>query len=446
MSMFNEAEARTILDKVVKLSKADECTATLEGSIEGNVRFALNNISTSGIVSDTALAVTAAYGQRSGTATVNEFDDASLERVVRRAEELARLAPENPEYMPVLEKQTYKPSPTFNPSVAAITPEYRAKVAAESIGPCRAEKMVAAGFETDSQRFSAFANSNGNFGYQQETRFDYTCTVRTGDERGSGWVGRSVADTGQFDVASDIRTAIRKAGSSADAKALEPGKYTVILEPAASAGLISFMLRFFDARRADEGRSFLSKKGGGNRLGEQVFDPRVSIHADPWHSAVPVLPWDNEGLPRERTALVDKGKVTSLDYSRYWAKLKGARAVGSPGNFVMAGGDKSTADLVRGTKRGILVTRTWYIRMVDPQTVLLTGLTRDGTFYIEDGEISYPVKNFRFNESPVIMLNNVEEFGRPERLSGGGGEGSTLMMIPPMKLRDFTFTSLSDAV
>ena len=122
------------------------------------------------------------------------------------------------------------------------------------------------------------------------------------------------------------------------------------------------------------------------------------------------------------------------------------RAPGSPGNFVMAGGDKSTADLVRGTKKGILVTRTWYIRMVDPQTVLLTGLTRDGTFYIEDGEIRYPLKNFRFNESPVIMLNNVEEFGRPERLTGAGGEDDTLMMIPPMKLRDFTFTSLSDAV
>jgi predicted Zn-dependent protease len=204
------------------------------------------------------------------------------------------------------------------------------------------------------------------------------------------------------------------------------------------------MLFSFDARRADEGRSFLSKKGGGNRLGEQLFDPRVSIHADPWDPAVPVLPWDEEGRPREKMAIVDKGKVVYLDYSRYWAKLKGARDVGRPGNILMAGGDKSTADLVRGTQRGILVTRTWYIRMVDPQTVLLTGLTRDGTFYVEDGEIRHPVKNFRFNESPVIMLNNVEELGRPVRLEGFGP--NSLLMIPPMKLRDFTFTSLSDAV
>jgi predicted Zn-dependent protease len=444
MSMLEESEARRILDRVIKISSADECSATLDGSIEGNVRFALNDISTSGVTSNTTLTVTASFGQRSGTATINEFDEESLQRVVSRAEELAHLAPENPEYMPVLEKQEYKASPTFSASIAAITPAYRAKVAAESIDPCRAGKLVAAGFLTDSQGFSAFANSKGNWGYQQATSLDYTCTVRTDDGRGSGWVGRNVGDTGQFDVGSDIRRAIQKAKDSVDAKALEPGKYTVILEPAAAAGLISFMTFFFDARQADEGRSFLSKKGGGNRLGEQVFDPRVSIHADPWDSIAPVLPWDEEGLPRERTPIIDQGKVANLNYSRYWAKLKGARAVGRPGNILMAGGDKSTADLIKGTKRGILVTRMWYIRLVDPQTVLLTGLTRDGTFYIEDGEIRYPIKNFRFNESPVIMLNNVEELGKPERLAYD--ESPYVMMIPPMKLRDFTFTSISDAV
>ena len=161
---------------------------------------------------------------------------------------------------------------------------------------------------------------------------------------------------------------------------------------------------------------------------------------------VPVLPWDGEGLPREQMAYVDKGRVANLQYSRYWAKRSKARATAVPGNIIMAGGTKSTDELVKSTQRGVLVTRTWYIRMVDPQVVLLTGLTRDGVFYIEDGEIKYPIKNFRFNESPVIMLNNVEELGRPIRLGGAGGESTTLMMVPPMKLRDFTFTSLSDAV
>ena len=444
MSIFTEEQARAILEKVVKLSKADEITASLTGSVDGNIRFALNNISTSGIVENTELGVQVAFGNRVGIATINEFDDASLERVVRRAEDLARLAPENPEFMPAIEKQAYKPSPTFSASTAAITPEYRAQVAADSIGPCKAAKLIAAGFLEDGQSFVAFANSNGNFGYQRATKFDYTCTVRTEDGRGSGWVARNVKDADDFKADSDIRIAMRKATESAEAKALEPGKYTVILEPAAAAGLISFMMNFFDARQADEGRSFLSKKGGGNKLGEQVYDPRVNLTADPWDPRAPVMPWDGEGLPREKMDIVKNGRIAALQYSRYWAKKQGKRAVGTPGNLLMAGGDKTTAQLVAGTQKGILVTRTWYIRMVDPQTVLLTGLTRDGTFYIENGQIKHPVKNFRFNESPVIMLNNIEELGRPVRVSDG--DASFVMMIPAMKLRDFTFTSLSDAV
>lgn len=442
MTIFTEEQAREILQKVVGLSQADECTATLSGSLEGNIRFARNNVSTSGEVGNAELGVQVAFGKRVGTATINEFSDEALERVVRRAEDLARLAPENPEFMPAIGPQEYRPSPTFSESTAAITPEFRASVAADSIEPCRAEGLVAAGFLEDGQSFTAFANSNGNFGYQRGTSFDYTCTVRTEDGQGSGWVGRSLRHASDFDAARDVAVAMRKASASAEARALEPGKYTVVLEPAAVAGLVSFMMRFFDARSADEGRSFLSKRGGGNRLGEQLFDPRVNVIADPWNEDVPVMPWDGEGLPRERMPIIQDGKVAALNYSRYWAQQQGQRATGSPGNLIMSGGDASTLDLIAGTERGILVTRTWYIRMVDPQTVLLTGLTRDGTFYIEDGQIRYPVKNFRFNESPVIMLNNIDELGRPVRV----GEGWMSMMLPPMRLRDFTFTSLSDAV
>ncbi len=444
MTILTEEQARAILTKVVAMSKADECTAQLTGSTNGNIRFALNNVSTSGIVDDSELGVQVAYGKRVGIATINQFDDASLERVVRRAEDLARLAPENPEFVPAVAKQAYKPTDTFSPTTAAITPEYRAKVAADSITPCKNEKLIAAGFLQDGQSFVAFANSNGNFGYQRATSLDYTCTVRTEDGRGSGWVGRNLQDSTSFDAGDEVQTAMRKAAASADAKALEPGKYTVILEPAAAAGLVSFMMNFFDARQADEGRSFLSKKGGGNKIGEQVYDPRVNIYADPWAPGAAVMPWDSDGLARERTPIVENGKVMNLDYSRYWAQKQGKRAVGTPGNLLMSGGTKSTAELIAGTQRGILVTRTWYIRMVDPQTVLLTGLTRDGTFYIENGQIKYPVKNFRFNESPVIMLNNIDELGKPVRVAGD--ESSFVMVLPPMRLRDFTFTSLSDAV
>jgi predicted Zn-dependent protease len=443
MSIMTEAEAKTILDKVIKLSTADECTAQLTGSIEGNIRFALNNVSTSGIVSNTELGVSVAFGRRVGTATINEFSDAALARVVKRAEDLAKLAPESPEFVPAVGPQTFRPSATFSPATAAMTPEQRAEIARASIAPCRAQKLIAAGYLSDEQSFVAFANSKGNFGYQRATEMDYTCTVRTEDGRGSGWVSRNLQDSAGFNASNDIQIAMRKASASAEAQALEPGKYTVILEPAAAAGLISFMFNYFDARQADEGRSFLSKAGGGNKLGEQVYDPRVTFMADPWDAELPVMPWDGQGQARERMPLVENGKIANLLYSRYWAQKQGKKAVGRPGNIIMSGGTKSTADMVRETERGILVTRTWYIRMVDPQTVLLTGLTRDGTFYIENGQLKYPLKNFRFNESPVIMLNNIDDLGRPVRVSEGG---QMQMMIPAMKLRDFTFTSLSDAV
>jgi len=446
MSILSEQEAKAILDKVVKLSKADECSAQLTGSITGNIRYALNSVSTSGTVDDLQLGVQVAFGKRVGTATINEFDDASLEKVVRRAEELAKLAPENPEFMPAISKQEYKPSETYSAKTSSVTPEYRAEVAAACIEPCKADKLVAAGFLTDTQGFFAMANSNGNFAYQKSSGVDFTCTVRTDDGRGSGWVARNVRDVDAFDAKKEIAIAIDKAKRSADAKALEPGKYTVILEPAAASGLISFMMFGFDARQADEGRSFLSKKGGGNKVGEKLFDERVTIYADPWDKDAAVAPFDaqNDGLPRERLNIISKGKVEYLQYSRYWAEQKKKAAQGQPDNLIMVGGDKSTMDLIKSTKKGILVTRTWYIRMVDPQTVLLTGLTRDGTFYIEDGEIRYPIKNFRFNESPVIMLNNIEELGKPVRV--GDDESPFVMMIPPMKIRDFTFSSLSDAV
>ncbi|MBV8972831.1 MAG: TldD/PmbA family protein, partial [Sphingomonadaceae bacterium] len=374
MTMFTEDQARAICQKVVKLSKADECTAELSGGTTGNVRFALNNVSTSGIVSNSSLSVQVAFGKRSGVATLNQYDDASLERVVRRAEDLARLAPENPEFVPALGPQNYRASGGFSAGTAAITPDYRAEVATASIAPCRANKMTAAGFLEDSASFSAFANSRGNSGYTRGTEVDYTCTVRTDDGRGSGWVGRNVQDIAAFSAASEVQTAVRKAGGSVDAKAIEPGKYTVILEPVAAAGLIASMIGYFSARSADEGRSFLSKKGGGNRLGEQVFGPQINIMSDAFDPRAAVDPWDNDYVPRERIDWVRGGKVENLEYSRYWAQKQGKRATASPGNLLISGGTKSTADLIRSTDRGILVTRTWYIRMVDPQTVLLTGL------------------------------------------------------------------------
>jgi predicted Zn-dependent protease len=445
MSILTQDQTKRICDRLMALTKADECMVTVSGSRAGNIRFARNAVSTAGLADDTSIAVQVAFGKRQGTATINEFDDKSLEKVVRRAEDLARLAPENPEFMPAVARQQFKVSNTFAKRTADIDPEFRAQAAAYSIEACRKKSLVAAGFFTDRTAFETIANSNGVFGHQQTTTLDYTCTVRTEDGRGSGWVKRSARDAGDFDPREAADVAIEKALRSRDAKALEPGRYTVILEPAATSDLLGYMFEGFDARRADEGRSFLSRKGGANRVGDKLFDEQVNIWSDPWDKDVAVLPWDTSTmLPREHMALIKDGRVNALDYSLFWAKKKGVRPVGSPGNLIMAGTGKSTAELIANTKKGVLVTRTWYIRMVDPQSVLLTGLTRDGTFYIENGKIKHPIKNFRFNESPVTMLNNIDELGKPVVV--GGDESSYSLLLPPMRVRDFNFTSLSDAV
>ncbi|WLI89366.1 TldD/PmbA family protein [Massilia sp. R2A-15] len=445
MKQMNHDEAKRICDRVLGFSRADECRVSIAGSRKGNIRYAQNSVSTAGLTENTQLTVSVAFGKRQGTTSINEFDDKSLERAVRRAEEIARLAPENPQFMPAIGKQAFKPSNTFTAATAAIDPEYRAEVASHSILAGRKNKLVTAGFFVDTTGFQAIANSNGLFGFQEFTDLDFTVTARTEDGRGSGWVTRSAGDVRKFDAREASEVAIEKALRSVDARALEPGRYTVILEPAATSELIGRMFGSFDARRADEGRSFLSKKGGGNRLGEKLFDEQVNIWADPWDKDVPVLPWDaGSMMARERTDVVRKGKIVSLDYSQYWAQKQGVKPTARHGNMIMSGGSKSLEELVASTKKGVIVTRTWYIREVDPQSLLLTGLTRDGTFYVENGKIKHPIKNFRFNESPVSMLNNVEEMGRPQII--GGDEVQYSMLIPPMKLRDFNFTSLSDAV
>jgi predicted Zn-dependent protease len=445
MKQLNQEEAKRICDRVLGFSKADECRVVINGTRTGNIRYAQNSVSTAGLNENTQLTVSVAFGKRQGTASINEFDDKSLEKAVRRAEDVARLAPENPEFMPAIGKQVFKPSSTFSGATAAIDPEYRAEVASHSIVAGRKNKLVTAGFFVDTTGFQTIANSNGLFGHQEFTNLDFTCTARTEDGRGSGWVTRSATDVRKFDPREASEVAIEKALRSVDAKALEPGRYTVILEPAATSELIGRMFGAFDARQADEGRSFLSKKGGGNRLGEKLFDEQVNIWADPWDKDVPVRPWDPSSmLPRERTDVVKNGKIVSLDYSRFWAQKQNARATARHGNMLMSGGSKSLEELIASTKKGVIVTRTWYIRMVDPQSLLLTGLTRDGTFYVENGKIKHPIKNFRFNESPVSMLNNVDELGKPQII--GGDEVSYQMLIPPMKIRDFNFTSLSDAV
>lgn len=438
MAMLTEAQARDLVAKTLKLSQAEACSVGAGGSHGGNIRYARNTVTTSGEETDQRLNVTAYFGKRSGSSSTNDFSTEAITACVRRAEALAKLAPENPEAMPLVGPQTYKPTPAWSDRTDAVTAADRAKIAAASIQPAKSAKCVAAGFENDSARWTASANSAGLFGYHRSTGAAFSVTMRTDDATGSGYGTADANDFGALGAEKASQYAIQKAVASRNARALEPGKYTVILEPPASEELLGFLWGQFNARSADEGRSFLAKAGGGNKLGEKLFDDSVTVRSDPWDARIPGSPWGGDGLPAEATTWIDKGVVKSLSCNRYWAQKTGRTPLSGPGNIIMEGGRGTTEDLIKSTERGILVTRFWYIRSVDQQTVLATGLTRDGTFYVENGQIKYAIKNFRFNESPVIMLNNVDALAAPMRINGS--------LIPPMRIRDFTFSSLSDAV
>ena len=444
MAILNKDEAQSILKKVLSYSKADDCVVSMNGSEGGNIRYARNAISTAGDMSTMGLAVTSTFGTKSGTATINEFDDASLQKVVRRAEELAQLAKEDPEYMPLLGSQTFAESQQFVASTAAITPDQRAEAVAKSIGVAKDAKLESAGFIENRTTFSSVMNSKGLSAYETDTNVIFSITTRTPDGTGSGYASRGFNDISKLDTLAATKIAAAKASNSANAKAIEPGKYTVILEPVAAAYFLESMFFGFDARNADEGRSFMSKAGGGNRLGEQMMDEKVNIYTDPMNPDLPSSTWNREGMPLEKTNWIEKGVVKNLAYSRFWAQKQNKKPMPFPSNIIMTGGDQSLDELIKSTEKGILISRLWYIRSVDPQTLLLTGLTRDGTFYIENGQVKFPIKNMRFNESPVIMLNNVEALGKVERTVSV--ESNRSYLVPPIKARDFTFTSLSDAV
>jgi len=440
MAEMTDQEMRKLLERALSFTKADAFEANIFGNRGGNIRYARNSVSTAGANDDTTLVVQSNFGTRTGTVTANEFDDANIERAVRRSEELARLAPEDPEFMPPLGPQQYvAPSVgAYTPATAAITPEYRARVAGSSINPASARDCTAAGFFQDGVNWQGMMNSKGLSAFYRQTQASLSVTVRSNDGTGSGYVARDVNDIAGFNPEEISGIALEKAVASRNPVAIEPGKYTVILEPEAVVEMLQPLVGSFNARQTDEGRSFLSKPGGGSKLGEKFVDSRISIWSDPQDKDVPASPWIGDGRPTGRTAWIDKGIVANLYYSRYWAEKQKKPATPFPTNMIMAGGTASVQDMIKEVARGVLVTRFWYIRFVDPQTLLLTGLTRDGTFYIENGAIKHAIKNFRFNESPIIMLNNVEALGRPIRVQGS--------MVPPMRVRDFTFTSLSDAV
>jgi predicted Zn-dependent protease len=452
-NLLSAEQAKAITDKVISMAKADDTRVSVSNDWSGNSRFAAGEITTSGESTDTTVSIVSTIGKRRASASTNVLDDASLRRTVELSERLARLSPEDPEIMPELGPQSYSPVGGFIEATAELGPEARTAAAKRVIDSAIATGRPAgdvfvAGFLEANAGARAIANSKGLFAYHRSTDANLSTTVRTPDGTGSGWASAGARNWGAINPAALGERAAQKAVASRNPTAIEPGMYTVVLEPQAVADLVPLLGGAFNGRSADEGRSPFSKKGGGTKIGEKIADERVTLYSDPADPDLLASPFDGEGLPIQRRVWIENGILKNLTYTRYWAQKQNVTPTGGgggfggggfPGGLKMAGGTKSVDDLIAGTQRGILVTHFFYIRSLDQRTVMLTGLTRDGTFLIENGKITRSLKNFRWNESPLFMLGKIEDLSRAEPTSAG-------QVMPAIRAKDFNFTSLSDAV
>jgi predicted Zn-dependent protease len=438
-------EAQNLIEKAIGMSTADGVEVTLNANVTGNTRFAANQLTTSGEIEGSQFAVESFFGNKHAVVTTDDMSDESIRRAVKQSETLAKLSPDDPEVMPRITPQTFASVNAYFEETAAATPADRARAAITALEPSRkAGNLMASGFIVTGSNVSAFGNNTGLFGYFPSTTSNYTLTVRTSDGTGSGWAAADDHDWTKLDYRAVSERAVQRAQQSRNPVAIEPGRYTVILEPQAVGDLVQLLVNYIGARAADEGRSPFVKQQGGNKIGEKLVDSRVTIFSDPADPQLGGQPFDGEGFPLGRQVWIENGVLKQLFYTRFWARKQNQTATGFPTTVKMEGGPTSTEEMIASTPRGLLIARLWYLREIDPRTAAYTGLTRDGVFLIENGKIKQAVRNFRFNDSPLFMLNNIEAIGPAIRLAGTEGGGDIVM--PTVKARDFNFTSLSDAV
>ena len=445
---FTREEARALSDKILESSSADEAQVILSSGLRGFTRFARNQITTAGESVDSRATVTAIYGQQSGSVAFNDLSDQGIAVAVARAESLAQVAPSDPERMPLLGPQSYDENQAFFLSTSEFSASQRVEAVQSVADPAEAASLIATGFIQNRAGSSSAANTSGLFAYHQSSLASFTTTVRTPDGKGSGWAGTTHNDWEQMIPGVQLaEQAIEKARESADASPIEPGAYTVVLEPTAVGNLVQLLRFALDARAADEGRSFFSKQGGGTKTGDVVIDERLTLFSDPSDPDLLASQFTSDGEPVGRANWIENGALSNLAYSRFWADRQDKNPRPLAGGLKLIGGSGTTEDLIQMVDQGLLVTRFWYIRAVDQRTMLFTGITRDGVFLIQDGKVTRPVNNLRFNESPIAMLNNLHAIGSSVRVvaSESGGFG-TPIVVPPLIARDFHFTSVSEAV
>src|SRR6202453_2467034 len=459
--MLTNNQAADIFERIKKHSTADEVEVLFSGGKSALTRFANNIIHQNVAEENYAVSVRTVFGGRTARSTTNKLDDESLKRVVQSSESLAKVQHPDPDLLPVADKRdagaTREVSPTRHfTETAAVTPQQRAETVKKVVSIADKYKLTTAGIVSTSESVEAVFNSRGLSDWHTQTSSEVSITMLAPDS--SGWQKANFPNVANLDAATLAEIAARKAIDSAKPSEIPAGKYTVILEPAAVLDIVGFMFFDFGGLAILDQRSFLN-----NRVGTKLFGDNINIWDDVAHPLQSGVPFDGEGVRRHKLQLVENGVINRLVYARATAeKMKRSEykdKVGpvaptghgfplpnemgeAPMNIVFGETPQpsSIEQMISSTERGVLVARLWYIREVDPYEKILTGMTRDGTFYVEDGKIRYGVRNFRFNQSLIQMLSNVETMGAPVRASG---EESFDMVVPAMKVRDFNFTEVT---
>jgi PmbA protein len=440
--MLTRERAKDIFKKVLKYSTADETEAFITSTSHSLTRFANNCIHQNVAEEGLSLSVRAVASQRTARASTNKLDENSIRQACEAALALARLQPPNPDQLPMPGAQMYRAVDRFHSETAELSPKARAETVRAAIERAEKDGLTAAGVNSNGTSVTALFNSRGLEAFHEETGSEFSITMLK--EGSSGWAKKTSPSCLELEPEVLADRAARKALESQDPRDIDPGKYCVILEPAAVLDLLGFLFFDFGGLSVHERRSCLT-----GRVGEKLFGENINVRDDVFHPLQAGPPFDGEGVPRQRVILVEKGTVRNLVYARATARKVGKEPTGhgfpvpneygeAPMNIVMDGGKASVDDMVRPVSRGLLVTRLWYIREVDPYQKILTGMTRDGTFWIEGGEVRHSVKNLRFNQSVIEMLCHVEAMGVPQRTAG---EESFEMVVPAMKIKEFNFSS-----
>jgi PmbA protein len=443
----SERDLQTIAASVLRIGKTigvRETEVQIDETIEALTRFANNAIHQHVAEQGLVVSIRTVVDGRTARVTTNRTEEDALRGAVASAVSLAAQQPKDAQILPMLGKQKYQAVRRYHPDTAALSPEDRARAVRNVCKLAEVRGQIAAGIFSSGQHQSFLANSRGLAAAYRQTQATFSITMRQGSA--ASWAKGNAGDYCRFDPAQLAKIASEKATRAQDPVELQPGRYTVILEPAAVLDLVGFLFYDFAATSVADQRSCFS-----GRVGQQILGKNISISDDVYHADQLGMPFDGEGVPRQRVKLVDRGIVQNLVYSRSSAQQQRVRPTGhgfglpneygeAPMNLVVGGGEVPVAKMIASSERALLVTRFWYIREVDPYEKVMTGMTRDGLFLVEQGKITRAARNFRFNQSVLEMLRNVECLGPARRAAG---EESFDMVVPPMKVGGFQFSEVT---